>query len=201
MEPITAIIASALVGKGLYNVTSASSKREGIRATLFKSSDIKTQRRNTNCKYLLQYKVNKEKKEYVKCTKFYDYRYESWSNIRNYINYELFEVKPEFMVSVSDNENFNKKTLPYSQAIRYAMDKYGIDITKDEFSSSNILIKEKECEIVYLYGKHEEDGKFKADIVSDNMNYLLDELTNKPYIAYMSSGCGFLFLSLLFGNI
>ncbi|SNW62365.1 Transmembrane domain-containing protein [Orpheovirus IHUMI-LCC2] len=148
----------------------------------------------------MEYKINKEKGEHVRCTKYYDYRDESWNNVINYMNYKLLDVLTVPVSKISNVGNYEKKVLPYSKAISYAMNKYNQDITKHEFLSSNILLKEKECEIVYLYGKNEDDGKFNADMKSDDVNYLLDELTDKPYFAYMLSGSGFLLLSLLCGS-
>ncbi|SNW62367.1 Transmembrane domain-containing protein [Orpheovirus IHUMI-LCC2] len=195
MEPLMVVMASALIGKGMYNRRAEKLHRQKI--FTFKTSKSDEISVNNKEDYVIEYKCGTQK---TKIIKYYDYRHDAakseyrWNNVVDIIKSPLLNKWDIPKMFVFTDKNMDVKILPYTDAINYSMKKYYHDISVCEFTSSNIMIKEKDQDNLYAYGRNI-DGKFKASMVSDNQEYLLDRIVDKCYIPYIISGCGLLSIS------
>lgn len=192
MEPLTIVIASALIGKGIYNKRAEKLHRQKL-LTLH-ACKLDEIIKDKDDDYIIEYKCGNHRANFIK---YYDYRHDTvkseyrWNNVTNVVQFTLMDKWVNPKLCLSDNGYRDTKILPYVEAINYSMKKYYHDISKYEFTSANVMIKEKEEYNIYAYGRNI-NGKFKPDIISDDYDLLIDRIVDKCYIPYIVSGCGLL---------
>ncbi|SNW62371.1 Transmembrane domain-containing protein [Orpheovirus IHUMI-LCC2] len=216
------ISSGACFSKCISNHKKQRNEEINIRNTYIKNEYRNGGYRNNN-PYILHYRLDKEKGEYAFPLSFFDFRNEKVDPL--YINSDkgglsvpvggsssivkhklysclcrnlLLDVgrNVKFMPSKDTLIGIKTKVLPYSMAIQYIKDNYNVDITKYEVTSANIMIKKgRKLSDLYFYGK-DVDGKFNAELVSDNLDYMVKCKTHQYIMPYAILGSILLYAGL-----
>lgn len=92
--------------------------------------------------------------------------------------------------TILSNYTFETTYLEHTKCVSYVLEKYAINLSKTKVTKPILEVCESEpFETIFAYGTGDIKTKtFKAEIVSDDVNVIIDHVTNIRYIPYIIIG-------------